>query len=519
AVGMPGTPPGLTIPVDIPPFHFQPCWLSVDWRRLGAIDVERVAREVDVATLQEHISSVTFCSLEWAPCPRCGQPADPVLLKVLRMAQLSIEYLLHCQEHLGTSLATHAQCLRATRAQLACAQQQLAEQAAQLRRAKEESRAWKKLIATQQLLLQAGPSTYCKEDSPAEAKSQQGKASCTLAHKASVPLSFAEQQKMKQVEQMEEEVEKLKAELQETQQQLQVEREAEKLHREQEKKRTHQQEEGGRRDCERWKEEERMKLHEEIDGLRQLFLTAFKDMASRSSAMEVKMQELQARAAAGSNLGTLQSDATLEATEEAQGWARSWAEQERMAAQVRVPSVLTPTAHSWRRIWMEMGPHPCTCVKLPPSQGRQPERNRFLGLGLVGPTSTKKRDHQPGLQALPCVESPAPTFAPDREKAALGGKQRLLEALERNPNLLKQFRPILEEMLEEKLESMGIKRVVKGISTPTYRSLQALVRLQQQQKAELLPSLLRLRQELARAVMGKIRRCRKPSRTWPRQLS
>lgn len=41
----------------------------------------------------------------------------------------------------------------------------------------------------------------------------------------------------------------------------------------------------------------------------------------------------------------------------------------------------------------------------------------------------------------------------------LDGKQRLLEALRKNPNLLKQFRPILEETLEEKLESMGVKRV------------------------------------------------------------
>lgn len=61
----------------------------------------------------------------------------------------------------------------------------------------------------------------------------------------------------------------------------------------------------------------------------------------------------------------------------------------------------------------------------------------------------------------PCIAAlvPAHTFTPGREEAALGGKQRLLEALRRNPNLLKQFRPILEEVLEKKLESMGVKRV------------------------------------------------------------
>ena len=35
----------------------------------------------------------------------------------------------------------------------------------------------------------------------------------------------------------------------------------------------------------------------------------------------------------------------------------------------------------------------------------------------------------------------------------------MLAALRKNPTWLKQFRPILEDTLEEKLEGMGIKRV------------------------------------------------------------
>uniref|UniRef100_A0A8D0L053 C2H2-type domain-containing protein n=1 Tax=Strix occidentalis caurina TaxID=311401 RepID=A0A8D0L053_STROC len=217
AAGMPGTFPGLTIPVDIPPFHFQSRRVSVDWRRFSAIDVERVAQEVDVATLQEHITSVTFCNLDGERCPHCGQPADPILLKVLRMAQLSIEYLLHCQEQLGTSLATHTQRLQAAHTELAYTQQQAAEQEVQLRGVKEENRRWKKLIAMQQVLLQ-----------------------CHLCDKAFMNDSFLQAhmqcrhaEKTKQVEQMEHEVEELKAELRETQQQLEVEREAEKMRREQ----------------------------------------------------------------------------------------------------------------------------------------------------------------------------------------------------------------------------------------------------------------------------------------------
>lgn len=114
-----------------------------------------------MAVLQEHISNITFCNMREERCPYCGQPADPVLLTVLRLAQLSIEYLLHCQQRLADSLAVHAQNLQDARAQLAHAQGLASEQAARLRHEKEESRRWKKLVATQ-LLLQARPSGYYK---------------------------------------------------------------------------------------------------------------------------------------------------------------------------------------------------------------------------------------------------------------------------------------------------------------------------------------------------------------------
>lgn len=114
-----------------------------------------------MAVLQEHISNITFCNMDAERCPHCRQPADPVLLTVLRLAQLSIEYLLHCQQHLADSLAVHAQHLQDARAQLAHAQGLASEQATRLRGEKEESRRWKKLVATQ-LLLQARPSGYCK---------------------------------------------------------------------------------------------------------------------------------------------------------------------------------------------------------------------------------------------------------------------------------------------------------------------------------------------------------------------
>ena len=76
----------------------------LELRRLSAIDVDKVAGAVDVLTLQENIMNITFCKLEDEKCPHCQSGVDPVLLKLIRLAQLTIEYLLHSQEFLTSQL-------------------------------------------------------------------------------------------------------------------------------------------------------------------------------------------------------------------------------------------------------------------------------------------------------------------------------------------------------------------------------------------------------------------------------
>uniref|UniRef100_A0A8C6XI01 C2H2-type domain-containing protein n=1 Tax=Naja naja TaxID=35670 RepID=A0A8C6XI01_NAJNA len=145
-----------------PSFKFQLRRETVDWRRFSAIDVERVARELDLATLQENINSITFCNLDAEKCPYCQQPVDPVLLKVLKMAQLTIEYLLHSQEYLSMNLALQEEQHQAVLEDCKHIKYDLDKQAEELKGVKEESRRRKKMIATQQLLLQAGANNYHK---------------------------------------------------------------------------------------------------------------------------------------------------------------------------------------------------------------------------------------------------------------------------------------------------------------------------------------------------------------------
>lgn len=148
-------PPGAALP----PFQFRPRHEGPDWRRLSAVEVDRVAAEVNVAVLQEHLEHVTFCNAGRERCPHCRGPADPLLLKLLRLAQLCLEYLLHSQDYLSAQVRAGQELLRSADAHRDLLAKDVARGAQQIQLLKEECKRRKKMIATQQMVLQAG-ATY-----------------------------------------------------------------------------------------------------------------------------------------------------------------------------------------------------------------------------------------------------------------------------------------------------------------------------------------------------------------------
>lgn len=143
-----------------PAFQFRGRHEGPDWRRLSAVDVGRVWREGDVAALQEHLEHVTFCSAERERCPHCQGPADPLLLKLLRLAQLCTEYLLHSQEYLSAQLGSLEEALRAAQAQRDRLAEEVAQRTQEVKGLKEECRRRKKMISTQQMMLEARASYH-----------------------------------------------------------------------------------------------------------------------------------------------------------------------------------------------------------------------------------------------------------------------------------------------------------------------------------------------------------------------
>nr|XP_056706400.1 cilium assembly protein DZIP1L [Euleptes europaea] len=504
----------LASPGGIPAFKFQSRRDAIDWRRFSAIDVERVARELDLATLQENINSITFCNLDAEKCPYCQQPVDPVLLKVLKMAQLTIEYLLHSQEYLSMSLALQEERQQAALDDLKHVKHDLDKQAEELKCVKEESRKRKKMICTQQLLLQAGANSYHK---------------CQLCDKSFVNYSYLqahmkrrhseatedELKKKKQVEQMENEIEALKIKLKETHAQL----EAESQRRAQEAENIRQREEEGRKKFESWKEEERRKFQKEMEDLRQLFLTEFKDISNKNSNLEEKLHELQVKNIEVSNLGILKEDDS----NDKQQWSKTQRELEEVKTKIEQQKL------QWKKRLNELqkahqmekeeltGENERLRASLSTDQWKMAEHNKQQIATFTEKlreqakiiqsqektikrlSSSKAREFQEASEAQKTEES-----TEEELEDTLDRKKRVLEALRRNPNLLKQFRPILEETLEEKLESMGVKRGMKGISSQSYKNLKGVIKTQQQQKAKNFPHLLTLRGKLEQTLKEKL---------------
>ncbi|XP_011510826.1 cilium assembly protein DZIP1L isoform X4 [Homo sapiens] len=451
-----------------PTFKFQPRHDSMDWRRISTLDVDRVARELDVATLQENIAGITFCNLDREVCSRCGQPVDPALLKVLRLAQLIIEYLLHCQDCLSASVAQLEARLQTSLGQQQRGQQELGRQADELKGVREESRRRRKMISTlQQLLMQTGTHSYH---------------TCHLCDKTFMNATFlrghiqrrhagvAEGGKQKKQEQPVEEVlEELRAKLKWTQGELEAQREAERQRQLQEAELIHQREIEAKKEFDKWKEQEWTKLYGEIDKLKKLFWDEFKNVAKQNSTLEEKLRALQSHSVMESKLGSLRD-------EESEEWLRQARELQALREKTEIQKT------EWKRKVKEL------------HEEHMAEKKEIQSLSL------RKVE---GIHKVPKAVDTEEDSPEEEMEDSQDEQHKVLAALRRNPTLLKHFRPILEDTLEEKLESMGIRKDAKGISIQTLRHLESLLRVQREQKARKFSEFLSLRGKLVKEVTSR----------------
>ncbi|XP_046287809.1 cilium assembly protein DZIP1L isoform X3 [Marmota monax] len=502
----------------LPTFKFQPRNESLDWRRISALDVDRVARELDVATLQENIAGITFCNLDREVCSRCGHPVDVVLLKVLRLAQLIIEYLLHCQDCLSASVAQLEARLQASLGQQQRGQQELGRQADELKGVREESRRRRKMISTlQQLLMQTGAHSYH---------------TCHLCDKTFMNATFLRGHiqrrhagvaegapgKQKQEKPVEEVLEELQAKLKWTQGELEAQREAERQRQLQEAEFTRQREIEAKKHFDEWKEKERTKLYGEIDKLKQLFWDEFKTVANQNSTLEEKLQALRSHSATESHLGSLRDEESEERLRQAQElqalrekmeiqnteWKRKMKklQEERMAERRELQEENERLQASLSQDQRKAAAQSQRQINALRAQLQEQARLIASQEEMIQTLSLRKVERTQEVPKAVDTEEDSPE---EELEDSPHEQQKVLAALRQNPSLLKQFRPILEDTLQEKMEDMGIKRDAKGIPVQTFKHLESLLRAQREQRARKFSEFLSLREKLVKETIRRVK--------------
>ncbi|XP_072832558.1 cilium assembly protein DZIP1 isoform X2 [Vicugna pacos] len=531
----------------LPFFQFRPRLESVDWRRLSAIDVDKVAGAVDVLTLQENIVNITFCKLEDEKCPHCQSGVDPVLLKLIRLAQLTIEYLLHSQEFLTSQLHSLEERLLLSLADCEQSKQLLSKQAGQIKLLKEECKRRKKMISTQQLMMEAKASYY----------------QCHLCDKAFTNQAFlqshiqrrhpeeshlAEYKKRVQTDKLQNEIDMLKEQLQLTKSQLEAAQHAHAVRFSKEYEMQKTKEEEFLKLFDRWKEEEKEKLVDEMEKVKEMFMKEFKELTSKNSALEYQLSEIQkSNMQIKSNIGTLkdahefkeerpqcpqdfQNVMQLLDSQESKWTARVQAlHQEHKKEKSRLLSHIEKLRTSmiddlnasnvfYKKRIEELGQRLQEQNELIITQRQQIKEFTSKPLNSV----SEPKVSAPAPQTLDAKSSLTvaheqafsshilePIEEVSEEEKGRDNEQKLnnthlRKALRNNPSLTKEVRTVLEQSLVEKLETLGINADIRGIPSDRLNRVLRTVESARHEREKQIPNIQQIREFLEHQVSCKI---------------
>ncbi|XP_072113389.1 cilium assembly protein DZIP1-like [Mobula birostris] len=469
----------------LPLFKFKNRCEILDWRRISAIDIERVANELDFFILQENIMNITFCNMDAEKCPYCQNPLDPALLKAFKLAQLTIEYLLHSQDYLTHNLQMCEEKLQESELGKDQIKQEFGKLVDEVKSQKKESKRKKQLISTQQMMLQSGANNYYK---------------CQYCDKTFINYFFmkshilrrhpdqidVDQQKKKQSDKIQAEIDQLKKQLQDTQSQLEIAKHSQEHE-------TRMMKEEKIQSLERWKEEEKVKLNREMEKMKEMFVEVFKEITEKNAALETEVQQirstsLQIKSHLGTLINELENDTKAESRRNQQEVKnlKLFLENQLQSEIERLMSSITKNQKA------------STCY--------YKKRIRKLGQSLQDQHQLKAHPEEQ-LKACP-VKTPKKIIEPQsikhlREVSICN--EDLRKVMQKNPTILEELHKIVEQNLAEKLKNLGIKPDVQGISEGQFTRILDAIESDRKEKSKVFPDFNLFRESLLCKVEDKIK--------------
>uniref|UniRef100_A0A3B1JE52 DAZ interacting zinc finger protein 1 n=1 Tax=Astyanax mexicanus TaxID=7994 RepID=A0A3B1JE52_ASTMX len=451
---------------------------SVDWRRISALDVDQVASTLDFQTLQDHITAVTFCNIEGERCPRCQSPVDPALLKLFRLAQFTVEYLLHSQDCLTLSLQAAEERVQAEVQEREQLRAQLQKQTQDAKSLKEELKQRKKIITSQQSMITAGMANYhkCHHCEKAFMNASFLQSHMERRHPAEYDIKLLnDNQKKVQTMKLQEEVNRLHEQLTMARSQMETQQ---KDHSAKQEKDLTQRHEEFMKQLEIWKEDERVRMNSKIDEVKQACQRDMDSLHQRNRNLEKEILKLQ-QSSRAQDTQSIQAQVNSVQNSESQPLQEVLQLQEKLHKQEM----------KWTTKMQKMK--------------EEYEKSQFLShvfhvmiilkfcLTSLSPDSSSISEHLPDTQSL----------------------QQKKEDLLRMPGLKRDMRVAVQQTLQDKLLSLGI-HPVSSLSKSTfisYKSAITQLATERQQRQGKDPVYRKVQKE----VMGNLEQKLKGKKTTP----
>ncbi|XP_074520972.1 cilium assembly protein DZIP1 isoform X2 [Halichoeres trimaculatus] len=529
--GHPAPAPGMTPSSGastILPFKFRPRRESVDWRRISALDVDLVVSQLDIEALQDHVGTVTFCTLDGERCQRCQSPVDPALIKLLRLAQLTVEWLLHCQELLTHSLRAAEERLSASGGER---EQLLAQQKKQEEKVKEltaELKQRKKVIRTQQSLLAPRliSSHKCTECDKSFLNSAFLQNHMQRRHPDEYENQLrSESEKKSQIESLKLEISGLKEQILQQQQMLQTKAAQE---REQQSLQTNLQ-----REMDRFKAEEMARMDRKIEDSRDGMRKEMEFLYSRNiQALNEANQNHTARQEKAASPVHSQPERDVDNYKEMQALAIQKLEHQLKKQdkkwETRLQEIKAEHESEKNQLLNELN-RTQSSVSEQQEQTRRLQQEMNRRLQERDQTIRAQREQIRNISSNPptkVVEVPvlvtAPPPEPKPKRVVLDSslserkpaerkpepvpekKQRAAAVLKRNASMTKEMRPNMEEAVNRRLEGLGVKPDQSGLKHRELTSLLAKVQSSREEAAKGRPDFWRQREEIVSSVLEKL---------------
>ncbi|KAM6893944.1 cilium assembly protein DZIP1 [Xenentodon cancila] len=549
SVSAPGMTPS-SVASTVLPFKFRPRRESVDWRRINAVDIDLVVSQLDVDALQEHISMVTFCSLEGERCQRCQSPVDPALVKLLQLAQLTVEWLLHCQEFLTLNLRASEERLLAAGREREQLLDQQKKQEEKVKALMGELRQRKKVIRTQQSLL-----------APRIISSQK----CSYCDKSFLNSSFlhnhvqrrhpdeyqihlqSDSEKKSQIDSLKLEISSLKDQIVQQQQALQT-----KIAQEKEQQSMHK---DLLRELDRFKAEEMARMDRKIEDSRDGIRREMEFLYNRNiqALNEVNQNQTTKQEKTVSPVSSqlerdvdmykeMQLQAIQKLEHQMKKQDKKW-ESRLQEIKAQHESEKNQLLNELSRMQLSVSEHQEHSQRLQQEMGRRlqekeqtikAQRDQIRTISSNPPskvveTPVVSSAPAPELKQKKCIlEEPVSVLKldpiqelseEDKESSSISErrtvekkqepspekKQRAAAgALKRNANIKKEMRPELEQSVIRKLESLGVKLDQNGLKNKELTSVLAKVQSKRESVAKSMPDYWRHREEIVDIVEQKL---------------